>query len=298
MHASIKPSATLSARHLEALFERALDLAISEDLGPEPKDVTTDALVSEAAHASGHLYCKQPGVISGLSVAAKVFERFDRLIEVVQLVPDGAVITAEQPVAIAAITGLANPILKAERLALNLMQRMSGIATFTHGFVSKAAPLSIEILDTRKTTPGLRVFEREAVRAGGGTNHRFGLFDAILIKDNHVRLAGGVLQAIQAARSASPRDMQIEVEVTSFDEVQQAIEGRANRIMLDNMTPDMVQTAVEMIAGKAYIEVSGGINLSNIDRYLIRGVNGISIGALTHSAPSLDISLEVETIES
>jgi nicotinate-nucleotide pyrophosphorylase (carboxylating) len=171
---------------------------------------------------------------------------------------------------------------------------MSGIATITRQFVEKAELHKIQILDTRKTTPGLRALERLAVRAAGGVNHRFALFDAILIKDNHVRLAGGIRPAIEAARKGSP-DLSVEVETTTLAEVEEALQCKAERILLDNMEPEMIARAVKLIDGRAYIEVSGGVNLKNIDKFLIAGVNGISIGALTHSAPSLDISLEVET---
>jgi nicotinate-nucleotide pyrophosphorylase (carboxylating) len=197
------------------------------------------------------------------------------------------------PARIATFKGPATSVLKSERLSLNLLQRMSGIATITKRFVDKAKGKGIEILDTRKTTPGLRAFERLAVAAAGGTNHRFGLFDAILIKDNHVRLAGGITPAIKLAR-ASKSGLPVEIETTTLEEVQAAVDGGAERILLDNMSPEMIQQAVKMIDRRAYIEVSGGVKLSNVDSYLIVGVNGISIGALTHSAPSLDISLEVE----
>jgi nicotinate-nucleotide pyrophosphorylase (carboxylating) len=224
---------------------------------------------------------------------AVILKRFDERIEFKPLVEPGVHIESI-PYKIAEFTGPAAPILKAERLALNLLQRMSGIATVTKRFVEKAKPSGIEILDTRKTTPGLRAFERLAVAAAGGTNHRFGLYDAILIKDNHVRLAGGIKNAVESARKAYP-SMSIEVETTTLSEVQAAVESRAERIMLDNMSPDQIKNAVELIANRAYIEVSGGVKLSNIESYLVKGVNGISIGALTHSAPGLDISLEVET---
>ena len=231
-------------------------------------------------------------MIVGLDVMEMIFRRFDDGIRFIHLIDNGQLI-AENVSKIAEFSGPAAAILRAERLALNLLQRMSGIATLTHKFIEKTQNTGIEILDTRKTTPCLRAFERLAVAAAGGTNHRFGLFDAILIKDNHVRLAGGTGRAIALVRQAHP-DKKIEVETATLVEVTEAVDLKAERIMLDNMSPEMIRAAVEIIAGRAYIEVSGGVKLANIDDYLIKGVNGISIGALTHSAPSLDISLEVE----
>jgi nicotinate-nucleotide pyrophosphorylase (carboxylating) len=170
---------------------------------------------------------------------------------------------------------------------------MSGIATITRAFVDLAAPHGIAILDTRKTTPGLRIFQREAVKIGGGTNHRFGLFDAFLIKDNHIAIAGGVGAAVRLAKEAKP-GTKVEVETATLLDVVEALAAQADSILLDNMTPDLVREAVKIIAGKAFIEVSGGISLETIEEFLIPGVNAISVGALTHSAPSIDFSLEVD----
>jgi nicotinate-nucleotide pyrophosphorylase (carboxylating) len=275
------------------LMDRAIELAITEDLGAAVQDPTTDAIVAPSVHANGAIYAKEAGVIVGLDVVELVMKRFDDRIEVTSLVEPGAFIK-NVPTKIATFSGPAGAILKAERLALNLLQRMSGIATVTWRFVEMTKGTKIEILDTRKTTPGLRAFERLAVAAAGGVNHRFGLYDAILIKDNHVRLAGGIRNAVEAARRSNSQ-LSIEVETTTLEEVAEAVDCRAERIMLDNMSPQQIQDAVALIKGRAYIEVSGGVKLSTIDGYLIEGVNGISIGALTHSAPGLDISLEVET---
>ncbi|HEY9776131.1 MAG TPA: carboxylating nicotinate-nucleotide diphosphorylase [Planktothrix sp.] len=277
----------------DALMQRAIELAIEEDLGSALTDLTTDSIVSEKVTAVGAVYCKQAGVIAGLEIFKMVMQRFDRRIQIKNSVGDGAFVSII-PTTLLTFSGPAASILKAERLSLNLLQRMSGIATITRQFVNKAGQHSIQILDTRKTTPGLRVFERQAVALAGGTNHRFGLFDAILIKDNHVRLAGGITPAIKSARAGHPH-LPVEVETTTLAEVEDALQCQAERILLDNMTAEMIRDAVELIAGRAYIEVSGGVNLANLNQFLIRGVNGISIGALTHSAPSLDISLEVET---
>jgi nicotinate-nucleotide pyrophosphorylase (carboxylating) len=284
---------TNSMPETQALIDSAIELAIAEDLGHPMTDLTTEAIVMDTVEAQGALYLKQAGVIAGLDIFRAVMQRFDQRIQVKDLIDEGSMVKVV-PVRIASFGGPAHAILKAERLSLNLLQRMSGIATATSQFVKKAAPLGIQILDTRKTTPCLRAFERLAVAAAGGTNHRFGLFDAILIKDNHVRLAEGIEPAIEKARSKFP-GRAVEVETTTLDEVKEALACSAERILLDNMTPQMIVEAVALIAARAYVEVSGGVNLGNIDQFLIPGVNGISIGALTHSAPSLDISLEVET---
>lgn len=275
------------------LMDRAIELALFEDLGAQIEDPTTDSIVSDEVSAAGAIYAKEVGTIVGLDIVELIMKRFDDRIALTRLVEDGAQIEV-LPTKIATFTGPAGAILKAERLSLNLLQRMSGIATMTKRFVDKAKDTSIQILDTRKTMPCLRAFDRIAVAAAGGTNHRFGLFDAILIKDNHVRLAGGVKKAVEKARKAYSH-MPIEVETTTLDEVREAVDAKAERIMLDNMSPEMIRDAIEIINGTAYIEVSGGVKLGTIESYLIKGVNGISIGALTHSAPGLDISLEVET---
>jgi nicotinate-nucleotide pyrophosphorylase (carboxylating) len=277
----------------EALIDKALELAINEDLGDKGIDLTTDSIVDKKTEASGAVYCKQAGVVAGLTVFSKVMQRFDQRIQVVAEIAEATHVSSV-PQKIAKVSGPAHSILKGERLALNLLQRISGIATTTSQFAAKAGPLGIQILDTRKTTPCLRAFERYAVAIAGGTNHRFGLYDAILIKDNHVKLASGIKPAILRARQSYP-ERPIEIETTNLTEVREALECGVERILLDNMDPQMIVEAVELIAGRAYVEVSGGVNAANIERFLIPGVNGISIGALTHSAQSLDISLEVET---
>jgi nicotinate-nucleotide pyrophosphorylase (carboxylating) len=235
---------------------------------------------------------KEPAVVAGLELAQKVFERFDPRIGLECLVEDGDLIDGART-RIALVNGPAGSILTAERLVLNLMQRMSGVATLTRKYAQLVKPHGIQILDTRKTTPGMRQLQKEAVRIGGGTNHRFGLYDAILIKDNHVKIAGGVAQAIKLAKIRYP-DKRVEVEVTNLDEVKQALEQKADAILLDNMAPQMVNDSVALIDGKAFIEVSGGITLDTISAYFIKGVDAISCGALTHSAANVDMSLEVE----
>lgn len=277
----------------QKLIDDALDLAIREDLGNDCVDVTTASVVTVDRQVSGSVYCKQESVvIAGLRVFDYVLKRFDTEISVRQLVAEGQFIDSA-PTVVATFEGPASSILKGERIALNLLQRMSAIATVTHQFVALAKPFGIEIRDTRKTTPGLRAFEREAVALAGGTNHRFGLFDAILIKDNHIQFAGSIETAIKNARQAHP-ELPIEVEATTLDQVKQALSLDVQTILLDNMSAQTIRDAISIIKGKCFIEVSGGVNFKNIKNYLIEGVNAISVGALTHSAPNIDISLEVE----
>jgi nicotinate-nucleotide pyrophosphorylase (carboxylating) len=292
------------------LVEQILALAILEDLGPGPLDVTSAATVSGSKKCRARLELKESSVICGLNIieaVVKCLAPHQSEIVVTELVEEGQYVEvpAEKGVVIVAtIEADSQTLLAAERLSLNLIQRMCGVATLARRYTAKAAPHGIEILDTRKTMPGLRVFDRRAVLAGGGTNHRFGLFDAILIKDNHVQAAGGVGKAVQAAQQylksaggSALANKNIEVEVTNFDELKEALDARAERVMLDNMPPEMVRRAVAMVADsghKCFIEVSGGINEANLESYLIAGVNAISIGAITHSAKNMDLSLEFD----
>lgn len=298
------------ARRLDTDIDRVARTALHEDLGIELEsstlassaafspevlqamDTTTNATADPGARSRAAIIAKSQGVIAGLSAAFKVFQLLEPDVQIRKLCAEG-VLLQRTPQRIATIEGSARALLVAERSALNILQRLSGIATVTHQFASKAAPLGIAILDTRKTTPGLRTLEKYAVQVGGGVNHRYGLFDAILIKDNHVALAGGVIPAIQKARASEP-EMAVEVEVTNLDELNQALSVNAEKILLDNMSPQQIKDAVRLIAGRSVIEVSGGINFDNIDDYLIEGVHAISIGALTHSVRSLDISMEIE----
>lgn len=287
-------------------LERTVLLALSEDTGVElpldsaagvgsllrSLDVTTSAIVPADATAKAVMLVKAPGVVAGLDVAEFVFRTLDPNCTFTALVKDGDEITNHRT-PIARIEGNARAILLAERTALNLIQRLSGIATVARKFSAKARPLEIAIVDTRKTTPGLRTLEKFAVQVGGAANHRYGLYDAILIKDNHIRVAGGITPAIQAARTAQP-GMPVEVETATLAQVEEALLQRAEKIMLDNMTPEMIMLAVRLINGRSLIEVSGGVNESNLASYLIPGVDAISIGALTHSVRSLDISLDIE----
>ncbi|MBS1953994.1 MAG: carboxylating nicotinate-nucleotide diphosphorylase [Cyanobacteria bacterium SZAS-4] len=275
------------------LMDDAIDLAIREDLGDSCLDLTTASVVTNDRQVSGSVYCKQESVVvAGLQVFAHVLSKFDNQITVEQRVAEGQFIESS-PTVIATFVGPASSLLKGERIALNLLQRMSAIATVTHQFVELAKPFGIEIRDTRKTTPGLRAFEREAVALGGGQNHRFGLFDAILIKDNHIQFAGGITNAVQQAKEAHP-NLPIEVEATTLDQVEQVLKLGVHTILLDNMSPQSIRDAIALIKEACFIEVSGGVNFKNIKTYLLEGVNAISVGALTHSAPNIDISLEVE----
>lgn len=305
-------STKITAHLQEELIEKLLDLAFLEDFGginedsEQPFDLTTSATVSPDLQTSADILLKEPAVVAGLPFLARVMERLSKTIEIELLVADGTYIEdVGTSVVVAKLKGPAQAILKGERLALNIMQRLSGIATQTRRYTSLASPKGIAILDTRKTSPGLRVLERYGVRAGGGTNHRFGLFDAILIKDNHLKIAGGVKPALLAAEQflkAHPHlqmSQILSVEVSSLDELQEAIDLGAKRVLLDNMSPEQVRQCIQKISissnndnSKYFVEVSGGITLENLSGYLINGVNAISTGALTHSARNVDLSLE------
>jgi nicotinate-nucleotide pyrophosphorylase (carboxylating) len=277
------------AGRLEALIREALD----EDVGSG--DATCAACLPPGLRARAVLLVKAPGVVAGLPVAARVFAAVDPSIVWRPLAEDGLRVAAP-PVRLAEVEGSARAILVAERLALNFLQRLSGIATLTARCVEAAAGRA-DILDTRKTTPGLRWLERYAVRTGGGRNHRFGLSDGILIKDNHVRACGGVAAAVSAARRRGPQGLRVEVECTTLDEVQAACDAGAEIILLDNMAPELLARAVRLIGGRTRTEASGGVTLANLPQIAATGVDAISLGMLTHSAPALDLSLEVETSE-
>jgi nicotinate-nucleotide pyrophosphorylase (carboxylating) len=278
------------------LFESGLALAIKEDLlGKFGCDLTTEACVPQGLRAFASIQCKEANVvIAGLHIVDYIFKSVDATAVVTRLVPDGGIVT-QVPKVVATIECQARAMLTAERTVLNILQRMCGVATLTKKFVDIARPKTIKILDTRKTTPSLRVLERYAVKVGGGSNHRFGLADKILIKDNHIQIAGNVRNAIQAVRRHCPSEP-IEVECATIQQVGDSLSEGVHTIMLDNMPPAMVLQAVALIDGKAFVEVSGGINLENLSDYLLPGVDGISIGALTHSARNIDLSLEVESI--
>lgn len=270
-----------------------IDLALREDLAQG--DVTSEATVPTDRQATAVLLAKKNGVISGLDVARTVFDRVDSTLAFEPHVADGDVVTAGTE--LARISGNARSILAAERTALNLMQRLSGIATLTAQYVSEIGDAKASVVDTRKTTPGMRYLEKAAVRHGGGANHRFNLGDAVLIKDNHLAAIGGphpIFDAVTAARQRAPHTSRVEVEVVDLAGVQEALDARADIIMLDNMALDAMRAAVDLVAGRALLEASGGITLETIRAVAGTGVDRISVGALTHSAPSLDISLDFE----
>jgi nicotinate-nucleotide pyrophosphorylase (carboxylating) len=270
--------------------------AIKEDIGGYG-DITSKYLLPEKSISSGYIICKQPGggVLSGMDVAMYIFKEIDPEIRIAPLKQDGEILDDREK--ICDIEGPAVSILKAERTALNFIQHMSGIATLTSKFVKIAEPFGVKIADTRKTRPLLRKIEKYAVRCGGGHNHRFGLFDGILIKDNHIAAAGGVLNAVKAIRKDVPHTLRIEVEVKDFDELDQALEGKADIIMLDNMDPRTMKKAVSIIrkADKEIIvEASGNVDLDTLPDICRSGIDIVSVGAITHSAPALDFSLELE----
>jgi nicotinate-nucleotide pyrophosphorylase (carboxylating) len=262
--------------------------ALAEDVGRG--DVTTEATVDAALRARGEILAKSDCVVAGLDVAVEVFRQLDPAIDVVIHKNDGSRCAPGD--VIAELRGAAGPMLTAERTALNLLQRLTGIATLTRRFVD-AAGGRIAILDTRKTTPLLRTLEKYAVLAGGGTNHRVGLHDAVLIKDNHIRLAGGVRPAVERMRQARP-DLAVEIEAQSLEQVDEAVEAGADVILVDNLPIDQIQEAVRRIGGRAKVEISGGVTIDRIPELATTGADFVSVGALTHSAPAADISLEIE----
>lgn len=263
--------------------------ALLEDLGEEWQDPTTDSIVEEVLWADAVIAAKAKGVVAGLEAAAEVFRQVDPEICFDSLVSDG--LAVEPADVIAHAEGPLRSLLKSERTALNFLQQLSGVASLTRRYVELArARGPALILDTRKTVPGLRPLQREAVRAAGGTNHRYNLAAAVLIKDNHVEAAGGVGEAVRRARSSG---LAIELEVDTLSQLKEALELGVKNILLDNFTPAKVAEAVALAGGKAVLEVSGGVNLENVGEYAATGVDRISVGALTHSAPALDISLDV-----
>lgn len=271
-----------------ALYREPVRRALAEDLGWG--DVTTEATVDGSVRARGILLAKCRCVVAGLDVAAEAFRQLDPGAEFTAHVKDGD--CCAPGTTLAEVRGCAAWMLTAERTALNFLQRMSGIATLTHRYVEAAAG-RITILDTRKTTPTLRALEKYAVRAGGGTNHRSSLDDGILIKDNHIRLAGGVGEALRRMKAAH-QEMPVEIEAQSLEQVDEAIAGGADIILLDNMSNDEIAEAVRRIARRAAVEVSGGITLERIADLALTGADYVSIGALTHSAPAADLSFELE----
>ncbi|MEW5852757.1 MAG: carboxylating nicotinate-nucleotide diphosphorylase [Myxococcota bacterium] len=277
-----------------SLFDKLLDLALEEDLGHG--DITTDSVVPADAKATAKVLAKQPMVVFGLRHFSEVFYRLDARINIERLVEDGAPVAPGTVVA--NLSGPARAILTGERTALNLLMRLSGIATMTRAMSTALRDYpNCRLLDTRKTTPGMRSLEKEAVRAGGGANHRMGLFDGVLIKDNHIAVAGGVAEAIRRAKAGNHHLVKIECEVVDIPGVEAAISAGADAILLDNMDDATTAQAVKLIraAGRPiFIEASGNMNIQRIPRVAALGVDGISVGALTHSATSVDLSLEFQ----
>ena len=279
----------LSVNELE---DRLIDLAFAEDIGDG--DHTTLCCIPETAMGKSHLLIKEEGILAGVEVAKKVFNRFDPTMQVEVLIGDGAHVKVGDVAMV--VTGKTRSLLQTERLMLNIMQRMSGIATMTNRYVERLKGTNARILDTRKTTPGLRMLEKQAVKIGGGVNHRIGLFDMILLKDNHVDFAGGITNAIDRCHAYLQEkglDLKIEIEVRNFDELNQVLtHGGVNRIMLDNFSVSDTKKAVDIIAGRYETESSGGITYDTIRDYAEQGVDFISVGALAHSVKGLDMSFK------
>ena len=274
------------------LVDRLIDLAFAEDIGDG--DHTTLCCIPDTAMGKSHLLIKEDGILAGVEVAKRVFARFDPTMQVEVLIGDGAHVKKGDIAMV--VTGKVRSLLQTERLMLNIMQRMSGIATMTAKYVERLKGTKTHVLDTRKTTPGMRMLEKQAVKIGGGMNHRIGLFDMILLKDNHVDFAGGIANAINRCHEYLKEkglDLKIEIEVRNFDELKQAMDcGGINRIMLDNFSVENTKKAVEMVAGKYETESSGGITFDTIRDYAECGVDFISVGALTHSVKGLDMSFK------
>ena len=272
--------------------DKLIDLAFAEDIGDG--DHTTLCCIPEDAMGKSHLLIKEDGILAGVEVAKKVFDRFDNTMKVEVVIGDGAEVKKGDIAMV--VTGKVRSLLQTERLMLNIMQRMSGIATMTHKYVEKLKGTKTHVLDTRKTTPGMRMLEKQAVKIGGGMNHRIGLFDMILLKDIHVDFAGGIKQAIERAKEyckEKGKELKIEIEVRNFDELQQVLDlGGVDRIMFDNFDTTATRKAVEMVGGRFETESSGGITFDTLRDYALCGVDFISVGALTHSVKGLDMSFE------
>lgn len=272
------------------LIDPLIELAIVEDVGSG--DITTQSTIENAQIAKGSIVVQNGGIIAGLPIAERVFEKIDPLLKFRTLIKDGESLQSMTP--IASIEGSATSILTTERIVLNFLQRLSGTATLTAQFVTATTGYPVKIIDTRKTTAGWRTLQKYAVRVGGGYNHRFGLYDGVLIKDNHIIAAGGIAQAMERARSAVPHTSKIEIEVETLDQVEEALQAKADILLFDNMPVDLMKAAVAKVAGRAITEASGGITLDKVEAVAATGVNFISVGALTHSAAPLDISLDLE----
>jgi nicotinate-nucleotide pyrophosphorylase (carboxylating) len=284
----LAPGAFMSPLIIADAVRRALE----EDLG-RAGDITSAATIPDAREATARLAARKPGVLAGLACAAEAFHQIDPAVQIRALKRDGDRLQAGETVA--EITGDARAILSAERTALNFVTHLSGIATLTAAFVDKVKHTNAKIICTRKTLPGLRALEKYAVRCGGGMNHRFGLDDAVLIKDNHVAVAGGVAAALKAARASVGHLVKVQIEVDSLDQLAEVLKtGGADSALLDNMDAATMKRAVDMVSGKIALEASGGVNLDTVAAIAETGVDMISAGALTHSAPALDLGLDIE----
>lgn len=270
-------------------IERVILTALKEDIGAG--DITTNLLISKDQKAKAYFLVKEDGVIAGLTIAKMVFQKLNKKIIWKSFINDGDFVSAGT--LIAEVNGSLQALLTGERTALNILQRMSGIATVANNFVKIVNGTNAKILDTRKTVPGLRMFDKYAVKIGGGTNHRIGLFDMVLIKDNHIKAAGSITNAVTKIRKGVTKKIKIEVETSNLDEVREALKNKADIIMLDNMSVTMMKEAVKIINGKAKVEASGNVNFKSIKAIAKTGVDYISVGALTHSVKALDISMKI-----
>lgn len=289
---SSKETEMIKADWLPGLHDHAVQLvrdALAEDIGSG--DITTEATVPRGAKGSARLIAKEDMVVAGLFIAEKAFELLDKSSVFRPNFEDGHEV--KKGAVIATVAGRLQALLTGERVALNFLQRLSGIATITREFVKRIGRSDVRLLDTRKTTPGSRMLEKYAVKTGGGYNHRFGLFDAVLIKDNHIAASGGIQKAVRSVERKYRGSVPVEVEVTNFKEVREAIEAGADIIMLDNMDAEKIRKSLKIIKKRALVEVSGGVTLGNVRELAATGVDFISVGALTHSARSVDISMEV-----
>lgn len=273
---------------MQLVADKYIRMALEEDINNE--DVSTNAVMPEYKKGEVQLICKEDGILAGMAVFERVFTLLDPETKVNCMVKDGDEVKRGEVLAV--VTGDIRVLLSGERTALNYLQRMSGIATYTRSVVKLLEGSRTRLLDTRKTTPGMRVFEKYAVRVGGGCNHRYNLSDGVLLKDNHIDAAGGVREAVEAARAYAPFVRKVEVETENLDMVREAVEAGADIIMLDNMTPDVMAEAIRIIQGRARTECSGNITRENIQTITSLGIDYVSSGALTHSAPILDISLK------
>lgn len=273
---------------MELVVDKYIRIALEEDINSE--DVSTNAVMPEYKKGTVDLICKQDGIVAGLPVFERVFKMLDPEIEVIFDCKDGDFVKKGDHMA--SVTGDIRALLSGERTALNYLQRMSGIATYTHQVNKLLEGTGTTLLDTRKTTPGMRVFEKYAVKVGGGSNHRYNLSDGVMLKDNHIDAAGSITKAVAMAKAYAPFVRKIEVETETLDMVREAVEAGADIIMLDNMTPDVMEEAIRIIDGRAETECSGNMTKENIETITRLGVNYVSSGALTHSAPIMDISLK------